>query len=238
MKVCAFTVTRADTKERVDLLMSTIVNARLTAGCDFWWGIVAPSNALCAAPLEALHTAGKVDMLFMTETNVGQHVAWNTVYAYVQEFHPDCDYFLRLDDDIEFKSKRWLKRLVNTSIDVDDKLVISPRIRGLVNPPQTSEDTFVKGHRFGFLGENIGGIVRLHPMKLLEGYVSDVRLPMGAGDATGMGMWCIDKKIAMAYELDICVKHAKGTQAQMEADPGHFEDHNLFQVLPYVPNRV
>lgn len=234
MKVFAFTPTRAATPQRAKLLQSTIVEARKTAGCEFHWQVY---NSGCSKEgvdvLNAALSTGQIALTTCPE-NVGQHVIWNAAYKLAKE--QGASYFLRLDDDCSFPSKRWLHKMLRSSALFDDKFIISPTIQGLKNPPDRSLPCKVKDETVEFLRVAIGGICRLHPMSLIDGFVADVRKPMGSGDATGIGTWCSENTIPMVYLKHVRVKHAKTTQAQEAEDAEHFRTHDIFQHIPYIPS--
>jgi len=232
--ICAFTVTRASTPERARMLNETITQARRTAGCKFHWHVVGSGCAEVGENvIKTAESTGLIDTSYCYSTNVGQHVAWNEAHWLARD--KGAKYLLRLDDDCEFPSKRWLKKLVEASALLDDKMILSPTIRGLKNPPARSQVCMVKKLQLEFLTYAIGGICRLHPMELIKDYVSDVRMPLGSGDATSMASYCRnhDPIIPMAYLKHIRVRH--NTRAQEERDPSHFEQHGLFQSIPYIP---
>ena len=234
MKVLAFTVTRANTPQRATLLQNTITQGRRTAGMEFDWlvycsGCSDSGKAVISAAVET----GAAECAF-DGPNVGQHVVWNMAVAEAKE--RGCDYLLRLDDDCEFLTKRWLKKLVNASVMLDDHMILGPTVKGLKAPPQCSSPCEVKGLELEFLIYGMGGICRLHPMSLLDrGYTADVRKPLGSGDATGLAKWCRNEVIPMAYVKSVRVKHAKGTAGQQRTDPIYHSQHELFQCLPYIP---
>jgi hypothetical protein len=241
-EIYAFTVTRASTAQRRQLLLETITNARATAGEPFYWTVV--SSGASPETVAALRTcleAGTIDNLLVYRDNVGQHVAWNQAFQRAVEL--GSYYFLRLDDDVEFLTKRWLKKLVEASKRLQDRMILSPVVKGLLAPPPTSDTTQVAGVPLRFLEAAIGGVCRLHPVHVLQGhpdgkapYVADVRKPLGFGDATGIARWARENLVPMAYVATVRVRHARGTQGQMTEDPEYFEDHALWQVVPYIPS--
>lgn len=237
MSIYAFTVTRASTPNRARLLNETIVSARRTAGCDFYWHVVASgASGPGASVLEGALSSKTINYLSLPNENVGQHVAWNTAFNRAKDI--GAKYFLRIDDDCEFPSKRWLKKLVDASAKLNDTMILSPTIRGLRNPPSRSNICYVAEVPLEFLAAAIGGICRLHPMKLLtreDGFIADVRKPLGSGDATGIGAWCHRTTTPMAYTKHIRVRHAKTTTGQERTDPAHFYLHDVFQHIPYIP---
>lgn len=178
---------------------------------------------------------GLVDDFHLYSDNVGQHVAWNEAYSRAKA--EGAKYFLRIDDDCEFLSKRWLKKLVSCSQAFGNKFIVSPTVKGLKHPPARSQICTVAGVEVEFLADAIGGVCRLHPTALLDKqdppYVADVRMPLGAGDATGIARWARECKVPMVYVRQVRVRHS--TARQEAADPTYFENHGLYQVIPYIP---
>ena len=233
-RVFCFTVTRASTPERAALLQATIVGARRTAAHEFDWHVW---NSGCSMEgklvLETALATGAIQDIHGDGTNVGQHVAWNKAYALAKAGGYDA--FLRLDDDCEFISKRWLKKLLSASAKLEDKFILAPTVRGLINPPECSAPVEVEGINLAFLEDAIGGICRLHPLPLISDFIADVRKPLGSGDATGIASYCRKKIIPMAYLRAVRIRHAKTTRTQEESDPEHFSIHQALQHIPYIP---
>jgi hypothetical protein len=185
--------------------------------------------------LDEFKRKGVVKEVHVKEENVGQHVCWNE--AAELAFEAGYRHFLRVDDDCEFLTKRWLKKLLESSSRLDDKMILAPVVKGLKRPPRKSNVCQVNGVPLEFLAEAIGGVCRLHPLKVLmdgEGkFVADVRKPLGSGDATGIAAWCRQHVVPMAYTRHIRVRH--NTTKQETVDPAHFEFHSVFQCVPYIP---
>jgi hypothetical protein len=234
-KVLVYTVTRCNTPERARLLASTITSGRDTAGMDFDWHCYTSSDTLGANVLESALSIDQIQRLELWPHNKGQHVANNDAVAHALSH--DYTHVIRIDDDVEWISKRWMARLVEASVALDDKFVLSPRVRGLRNPMETSQVVEVSGIPLAFVFDAIGGICRLTPTSLLKTHpwISDVRMPMGIGDAVGIAKWAKHHIIPMAYVTTIKVRHAQSTDGQEQSDPGHFEKHAMFQIIPYIP---
>lgn len=225
MDVLLFTVTRASTPARLTLLNRTISQAREKAGMPFTWHIV-------ESGVSAVKVEDGVDIVTHHDENVGQHVAWNEIY----HKRDDAQYIIKVDDDCEFLTHAWLRKLVDASIALDDKMILAPAVRGLKHPPTTSQPLSVHGIPLRFLVDAIGGVCRLHPVPLLQqhNYLADVRWPLGGGDATGIAHWCRENMIPMAYVTSVRVRHS--TAKQEAADPTHFSHHPLLQAIPYIPS--
>ncbi len=234
-KIFAFTVTRSASADRCRLLNDTITKGVSTAGVEFDWHVWASGcDELSLNTLNSAKGMGSLKAVHVHDDNIGQHVAWNEAIDFAKGY----EYFLRLDDDCEFLTKRWLKKLVNASIVLNDRMILSPTIRGLQNPPDRSAPVVHAGLTLEFLRTAIGGICRLHPLSLFEtkgAYYADVRKPLGSGDATGMGAWCQENTVPMAYLKHVRVRHAKTTKGQEADDAEHFSQHAVFQHIPYIP---
>lgn len=233
--IYAFTVTRAATPERCRQLVSTVTEARKTAGQEFYWHV--EGSAADVDTLSTLRKAGLINSYAAHRDNIGQHIAWNNAYDLAcDEFrrHGYTDHFLRLDDDVEFKTKRWLKKMVQASMVFDEKFIISPTVRGLKYRPPTSTLCEVRGVEVEFLNVAIGGICRLHPARVLaeHGFRADVRKPLGSGDATGIGSWAVEHRIPMVYLRHVNVRHARSNEAMSDEDRSL---HDVFQHIPYIP---
>jgi len=172
----------------------------------------------------------------MYNENVGQHVIFNNMLMYAKECN--YDYLLRLDDDCKFVTKDWLKMMVEAAEKLGDNFIISPTIQGLTYPPERSEPVEYNGVKIKVLYSAIGGICRLHNVNDLvkNNYISDVRCPLGSGDATGIGKWAIANNRYMVYLEKVKVKH--NTKKQIEADPEYHKWHDLYQHVPYIPVNI
>jgi glycosyltransferase involved in cell wall biosynthesis len=236
-RVLAYTITRADTPQRARLLLDTVTHGVDQAGHKFDWHIFV--NGDCLASDIALSTCrtGLTSGVMGFPTNRGQHPPTNL--AIKMAIEGDYDYLVRIDDDVEWETKRWLAKLLEVSDAFDDRAIVAPHVRGLKFPVQTSEETFytASGLPCKLAFDALGGICRLHPTLLLKEfpYHADTRQPMGFGDATGVARWASQNMIPMVVSQSIKIKHAKTTKGQEAEDAGHFSTHSLFQRYPWVP---
>lgn len=241
--VLAFMISRAQDPKRLKMFESTVREAIETSGMDF-------DLILWPMTRQALDVANKlqdefplIDIHSYAEGNVGQHVVMNELIKIADE--ADYDYLLRLDDDVKFLTKRWLVKMVEAADELGPGFVISPTVVGLIYPPETTQEIDQSGFKFRVIFNGIGGICRLHSVETLTNdtipYVSDVRSPLGFGDATGIAKWCAEAlglhklQIWMIYLSNVRVKHAKGTTKQVEENPEYHSQHEMFQKIPYIP---
>lgn len=216
-RVLAFTITRSDSPTRKALLERTLEEGGDKAGYPLDWAVWDNS-----------------------EINRGQHVAFNHYLA--KAVNEGYDYLLRVDDDVEFMSQRWLAKMVEASEALGPQYIVSPTVNGLKHPPEMSQMVEVSGQHVKFLPSAIGGACRLHPVALLANaptpYVSDVRLPMGMGDATGIMAWAEEMfkqqwPVWAVWLVHVNVKHAT---ARQEREDGEYHSlHGLYQRVPYMP---
>lgn len=236
--VLAYTTTRATTPQRRALLEATIREGRIKADHDFEWSVWDYSQDVTT---RALLTQLFDEHLISHPhhgANEGQHVAFNHHLRLAHQ--QGYEYLLRVDDDVEWMSQRWLAKMMDAATKLGPQFILSPTIKGLLYPPEMSQVVDVQGVPCRFLTQAIGGACRLHhaPTMVERGYVSDVRLPMGFGDATGIMKWVIalpkDTPRMYAVWLDhVRIRHS--TKSQLDSDPSYHAAHNLYQKLPYLP---
>lgn len=225
-------ISRASTPQRLASLRETVREACDTAGTTFDLTI----HTLTPQATEAAYDLALGAVVPHTD-NIGQHVITNLAIKDADD--KGATHLLRLDDDVKFATQGWLAKMVEASNTLGHTFIISPTVKGLMNPPARSECVEVQGIRLKFLTQAIGGICRLHHMEALcnidNPYTSDVRLPLGSGDATGIAKWIIANRYWMVYLDGVIIKHRKGTAGQMKDDPSYHSEHDLLQALPYIP---
>lgn len=185
MKILAFTPTFAN---RGDLLERAVLDMRATAGMWFDWHIYAgnPTTSL-KETCKKLVDSKKIQGAHFHPHNRGQHYAFADALALARE--EEYDFILRLDDDIQGKTKRWLRKMVERLKKIKEeagdsiyRFVASPYIKGLRNqlhPAGTMEKTA------GFpveIMDILGGACRLHPMDLFKDFTPDLYAPLGRND--------------------------------------------------------
>jgi glycosyltransferase involved in cell wall biosynthesis len=242
--VLAFMISRAEDPKRLAMFQKTVEEAIATAGMDFdlvLWPMTSEAKAVANLLMDKY--PDQIEIHGFLDGNVGQHVVMNSLIEHADD--EDYDYLLRLDDDVKFLTKRWLRKMVDAAEELGGGFIISPSVVGLRHPPESTPEVEQMGVKFRVLMGAIGGICRLHNVETLVNpqipYVSDVRGPLGFGDATGIGRWCQEAmeqhgiQIWMIYLSNVRVKHAKGTTLQVKDNPEYHENHDLFQKIPYVP---
>jgi glycosyltransferase involved in cell wall biosynthesis len=171
---------------------------RGSAGVWFDWLVCAgtPNNELARVCTKLLHEPDGtgIQYLQMWEENRGQHHATNAALKLARE--RGYKWLLRIDDDVEFKTKRWLKRmlkrndelkrLINADLSKEDKInnifVLCPTILRLKDPVK-HVGIMDKGQSYDVeVIPYSSGCLRLMPMDLLNDYTAPIYAPAGRGD--------------------------------------------------------
>ena len=192
--ILAFTPTYHD---RV-AIGGTIEGMRANAGCWFDWLVCAgaPSEALRASLEAQLKREDHLGIQYLNlwPENRGQHHA--TAFALQLAREKGYTWLLRLDDDVQPKTKRWLSKMITRleelkalTGDQFHRLVAGPRVVGLKNPIP-ADGVLDKGQYFPVeVVPLLGGVCRLHPLALLEGYEPDLYAPLGRRDPERMATY-------------------------------------------------
>jgi hypothetical protein len=244
--VLAFMITRADTDHRRGLLKDTVEEMLETAKYPF--DLLLFVNTDDKDTIRMVTQLGEDNanvepLFFVPAGNRGQHIPTNNAIEIADG--NSYDYLLRVDDDVKFMTKGWLAKMIESAEVLGPEFIISPMVRGLLHPPPQTDTVEVEGIKVRFLEQAIGGICRLHSVDTLcdpeHPYHADIRLPMGFGDATGIGVWCKeamqDKNLRrwMIYLEHVRVRHRLGTAGQRKEDPLYHTYQGMFQCIPYIP---
>lgn len=234
MKILAFTPTHG----RLRKFPQTYKQARGKAGIWFDWAVFAGSvQPDYAEYLQSLVAPEGLQHLTIWPENRGQHHAWTEALELARK--GEYDFILRIDDDIEFKTERWLKKMVERLYDLkkrgEDKtlrFVAVPKILRLKNPiPAMGVIEKDQPYPAEVL-EVTGGGVRLVPLHLLDGYAPDTKLPLRRGEPQDLHTWLVDKAMFLRFP-DIRVIH---DTAVNEADqtPEEALVHRMGVYWPYL----
>jgi glycosyltransferase involved in cell wall biosynthesis len=167
--------------------------------------------------------------------NVGQHVALAAILRIAEA--EDYDFIVKVDDDLLWKTPRWLKKMLAIEREVyafsGQRCVFAPVIKGLKNPVPIAARIKLKGKIPLAVVPILGGACRLHHISFFNGYTADVRKAMGAGGDTSVAQHAGTTGVSLFYCPWVRIEHP--TRKMEEADPDYFELHDLFQILPYIP---
>lgn len=227
-RVLVYTVSRAHGKQAIDAYKSLHEGVK-RAG----------------APHDWLLWCNSEDMLkgrewgwdgFHAETNGGENVGQHVPLRRILETHAGSyDFLVRVDDDLEWICTDWLARLLTVARKLHafagKHAVVSANVLGLINPIE-KVGVRVVGMPVYAVGI-LGGACRLHHLSFFDGYEPDVRLAMGAADATTIAQHAEATHIPMFIAPSVRVRH--DTRKHIQRDPAYAEEHDVFQYLPYIP---
>lgn len=225
-RILAFTPTYGNRRH----IRETIAAMRATAGTWVDWLVVAGAPSLdLANDLQALlhDPAGHgIQYLKIFPENRGQH--WATRVALEIARANSYPWLLRIDDDIQPKTKGWLRGslipdvrglprtgmldrlewLREASGDPEFRLVASPRVVGLNSPLEPSAVLEKPGQAFrAEMMPILGGACRLHPLRLLDGFEPDIYAPRGRTDPEQLGQHLLSRQGIYVRFPDITVRH-------------------------------
>ena len=227
-RVAVFTLTR----DRLDYTQRTFASMRERrpdhAYDHYVWDMGSTDGT--AEWLADQQDAGRIKGWVLCGKNLGQHVGSNRAHDWL--IGQGYDYLLRVDNDCEFKTDRWLKKLVRAQRALGAAAIVAPRVRGLDHPPAPIAVLQKDGLNFTFV-QILGGICRLMSAKALEGFRFEERMPLAIGEAQALGEHCRTRIIPMAYVEDVVVRHMETTQGQIAADPAYHERSFYERHIPY-----
>ena len=225
-KVLAFTTTYGTR----NYLSTLVPDARATSGCWFDWLVVLgdPSPDLLSTATTLLNDPSHTGIQFLKTfpENRGQHWATKAALDLAREKH--YDWLLRIDDDITFKTKGWLRGpltpdtrgrprmgmldraewLKVSAGDPEFRFIYGPMVNGLKYPIPPIATLEKDGQPFrAQMVELLGGALRLHSMKMLWDYEPDLYAPRGRSDPQSLKSFIQNRQAAFIRFPDIRVNH-------------------------------
>jgi glycosyltransferase involved in cell wall biosynthesis len=217
--VLAYTATYGDRP----FIRRVVEGMRGSAGVWFDWLVCAgnPSDELAQACNKLLNEpdSSGIQYLQLWDENRGQHHATNEALALARA--RGYKWLLRIDDDVEFKTKRWLKRmlkrndelkrLVNAELEKADKVdnifVLCPTVLRLKDPIK-HVGVMERGQSYDVeVLPFSGGCLRLMPMHLMHNYTAPIYAPCGRGDPNSVADHVNDRGGLQLRFRDIRVVH-------------------------------
>jgi GT2 family glycosyltransferase len=227
-KVAVYTFTR----DRLDYTMRTIDSMRAARPGHKYdhWVFDQGSEDGTLRYVRSLVDMDRIHTLVTFGENVGLHVGKNRVHDALLAH--DYTHIMKVDNDIEFKTKHWLRKLLRAQAILKEGAVVSPVIRGLSNPVQPFASKRMEGYSFDFV-EILGGAARLTTRDTIASFRYNERMPMAMGAATTFANHCMRERIHMAYVHDVVVKHMYTTVGQLKDKPEYFSRSEMERVIPY-----
>jgi glycosyltransferase involved in cell wall biosynthesis len=230
--VLAYTVTYGDRP----FLTRCVDGMRGSAGMWFDWMVCVGrgSKALVKEASSLLHRpdGSGIQYLQTWTENRGQHHGTNAAMEVARD--RGYKWILRIDDDVEFKTKRWLKRmlqrnaelkrLINVDLEKEDKInkifVLCPTILRLKDPVK-HVGVMEKGQSYDVeIIPYSSGCVRLMPMDLMKDYTAPIYNPAGRGDPASVADHINDRGGVHLRFRDIRVIHDTVEIEKADSDYG------------------
>lgn len=229
-RILAYTVTHGARR----YLPRLIPDARGTAGVWFDWLLVlsGADEEQHAAAKKLLDKSkfGGVQFVTAFKENRGQH--WATKFAFELARDRQYDWLLRIDDDIQFRTKRWLKKMIERLVhlkfaagDQEYRLVATPVVKGLKNPIQAlGIIQGLRGQDFPCeIIEKAGGACRLHNLRFFNTFEPNPYAPLGRRDPESVMEYVIQNGGMFVRFPDIRVYHPT---VELERDETPSEKHS------------
>jgi GT2 family glycosyltransferase len=183
--------------------------------------------------LTELVDAGRIKSVTFFGENRGLSYSFNR--AWRDALDANYDLVMNVDNDAQFKTRKWLKKLVNAHKVLsrrDSRAVISPVVKNLRHPPGAWGQHSEGGFRFGFV-DILGGISRLIPAKTLADMEMPDRLPLAWGQDQAVAYHCATKNIPMAYVYNVVVRHMMTDDEQQDVIPAYMQRKGYERYIPY-----
>jgi glycosyltransferase involved in cell wall biosynthesis len=150
-KVAVYTITW----NRLDLTKKMYKSLKETADYDFKWFVI--DNGSEDDTDKWVVEDKKAECLISNEHNEGISKASNTIVDEIKK--GDFDIVVKVDNDAEFRTKGWLKAIVDLW-QHNKKLALSPRVEGLIdNPGGVTRRNYVTiANEFMGITYHVGGI--------------------------------------------------------------------------------
>jgi len=173
------------------------------------------------------------------DRNVGQHYATAFALRYARE--QGYKWILRLDDDVEPKSRHWLSNMIQRveklrELSGDDayRLIAGPKVIGLINPI----------HPIGAMQLNqtfpvdimpiLGGVCRLHPVDFLNKYEPPLIAPKGRRDPESIAAYASRNEGILIRFPDIRVIH-NTLELEGTENPETAHQRKMAKYWPHIP---
>lgn len=212
MRIAVYTVTRG----KLDLCQQSFKLLKRYAGCEFDHYVA--DNGSDVGPWLTKRKYRFARVLRFSE-NMGQNIAANALLDEIDL--AQYDFVVRWDPDALPRTRRFLRKLARTAVNIGEPCVLSPKITKLKHEPPTIA-TAKAGDRSLEVVGILGGICRLHPSRFFDGWRFNRYGALGFGEAAEVADRCTDLRVGMARVCGIEVEHAHGEDKQAKLYPEQF----------------
>lgn len=220
-RVAIFTVTM----NRLDYTARTFDSLRRSTDIAFDHFVV--DNGSTDGTKEYLkENSERFRQVVLNDGNTGLTNAWNSALDMIGD---NYDFIIKVDNDCEFLDDGWLETLLDVSSEYGDRIILSPRVEGLMGRHRIEgghERThWVQGaaHTLG-LTNHVGGICLFAPHSAYDGFRFG-RTPMHGNIDLRFSMHVqLDLGYQLGYVEDVRVLHMDRTAGQMVRYPEYWAD--------------
>jgi glycosyltransferase involved in cell wall biosynthesis len=211
VKVAIYTLTR----DRLPYTQHCFDILALKAGYPYDHFVV--DNGSIDGTVEWLTTnRDRFKQVHLNDRNYGNNVGNNQALSMIGT--SNYDLIIRMDNDCEVRSLRLLASIVDLYTHLQMmglflKYVVSPRVSGIVNQPPRIGALQVNHWSLGQVA-GIGGLFRIIPALLLEGYQWPLDMSIVAGEECVTNWLGREKGCLVCYVEDLEVYHYETTSGQ------------------------
>lgn len=229
MKVVVYTLTR----DRLDYTKIAFASLAKNAGLPFDHVIVDNGSAdgtsdwLREYVDERRRTGLETTVIYLPE-NVGISRAANQALDLIFEQYPDAGLVIKMDNDCRVRTPGLIRRMVDLyRRDLDmrrfgPRMVLSPRVEGIINQPHRGRQTEIDGQLVG-LTAIVGGLCHFVQADIYREYRYPENLPLAKGQDDDFCKWVKDQGGECGYVESFLVEHIDGTDGQARRFPEYFE---------------
>lgn len=217
MRVAVLTATR----DRLPYSVHCFATLRENAGIDYDHLVL--DNGSTDGTADWLRITYKPHTLILEATNIGINRAINRLVDMALD-HAAYDVLVKIDNDAELLTPNTLHDVAQCAHEA--KMLLSPRIHGLNNPPATLSTVAWAGSTREWrvhVTPAIGGVFMAVPRDVYEaGYRNDETNPLWGGDDTGICSWHRSRGGIVGYLDGYDANHYMTTVGQWAEFPAYF----------------
>lgn len=217
MRIAVLTLTR----DRLDYTKHCFARLQSLAGCEYDHYVLDQASEdgtyqwLQEWMAEAIDGLVGRRTILRSPENVGVSCGMNRL---LDILYGTYDVVVKFDNDCELLVQDTLKVAAEVAM---EGWIISPHIKGLIDPPPVQEEVEVLGHRVG-IPPLIGGIFMATPGRVFDTYRHNETNPLWGMDDVNLCSWWRSQGHGFGYLLDFPANHYLTTRGQMEDNPVYY----------------
>lgn len=216
MRVAIFTLTR----DRLEYTQKCFQLLTDRAGYDYDHYIV-DNGSSDGTPDWLIDHKDDFEQVILNSENVGIGIAGNQVLRTIQNSGQRYDLIAKFDNDCEVISEDIVSQMVDV-YKSNKKMLLSPRVTGIVNQPKRGEVTRINRHMVSRTG-HVGGLFTWFNANLYLDFRYPFGLPLGSGDDTALSVYAIKHDCLVGYVETLVIHHTDTTDGQAKKYPEYFK---------------